>query len=201
MPPPMKSKSLLDYLSITRAVLFNQFLNAAEAGDRGGVANVAGRLLEALRELGRLSGELRQLSGLTINQNQINIIASPQFIALQEGLLKVARAHPEARGDIVLLLRSLDATPAPVALKPNGAAAPVMIEGAGSHVFLIRFRLRSIPATSPSCANSRKRCVTSLEHGSRHATASSTSSRTSWCACGLTARLMALATCSIGFLG
>ena len=31
-----ESKSLLDYLSITRSVLFNQLLNAAEAGDRFG---------------------------------------------------------------------------------------------------------------------------------------------------------------------
>jgi hypothetical protein len=42
-----ESKSLLDYLAIVRAVLFNQFLNAAEAGDRAGVAHVAGRLLDS----------------------------------------------------------------------------------------------------------------------------------------------------------
>ena len=53
-----ESRSLLEQLQIVRSVLLNQFLNAAEAGDRAGVANVAGRLLESLREFGRLTGEL-----------------------------------------------------------------------------------------------------------------------------------------------
>ena len=42
-------RGLLDYLRITRGVLFNQFLAAAEAGDRNGVAGLAGRLLYSLR--------------------------------------------------------------------------------------------------------------------------------------------------------
>jgi hypothetical protein len=105
-----ESKRLLDYLGIARSVLFNQFLNAAEAGDRNGVVSVAGRLLESLREIGRLTGELRQLSGVTINNNTLNIVSSPQFLTLQEGLLTIARRHPEAKGDIIGLLRSLDPT-------------------------------------------------------------------------------------------
>jgi hypothetical protein len=105
-----ESKSLLDYLGIARSVLFNQFLNAAEAGDRNGVVSVAGRLLESLREIGRLTGELRQLSGVTINNNTLNIVSNPQFLTLQEGLLTIARRHPEAKSDIVGLLRNLDPT-------------------------------------------------------------------------------------------
>ena len=123
----MSSKSLLDYLGITRSVLFNQFLAAAEAGDRPGVANVAGRLLESLRELGRLTGELRQISGISITNNTLNLIASPAFLALQEGLLLIARTHPTAKGDIVALLRGLDAKTE--TLKPNGVDYPRMIEG------------------------------------------------------------------------
>lgn len=125
-----ESKSLLDYLAITRSVLFSQFLTAAEAGDRPGVANLAGRLLENLKELGRLTGELRELSGLTINNNTLNVIASPEFLALQEGLINIARAHPTARGDIVALLRGLDATP--LSLKPNGAGG-TLIEAEAAH--------------------------------------------------------------------
>jgi hypothetical protein len=128
-----ESKSLLDYLGIAWAVLFNQFLNAAEAGDRTGVANVAGRLLESLREIGRLTGELRLVSGITVNNNTINMIGSPEFAALSEGLLNVARAHPEARADIVALLRSLDSGPA--LPKRNGAMrAGVLIEAEAVHV-------------------------------------------------------------------
>jgi hypothetical protein len=114
-----ESKSLLDYLAIARSVLFSQFLNAAEAGDRAGVVNVAGRLLESLREIGRLTGELRQVSGISITNNTLNLIGSPEFAALSEGLLTIARAHPEARADIVALLRGLDEAPAALPALPT----------------------------------------------------------------------------------
>ena len=126
-----KSKGLLEYLVITRSVLFNQFLIAAEAGDRPGVANVAGRLLESLRELGKLTGELRQVSGFTINNNTVNLIASPEFLALQEGLLGVARKFPEARRDLISVLRTLDSGPSMP--KPSGAHPPI-IESEAMHV-------------------------------------------------------------------
>ncbi len=121
-----ESRGLLDYLGITRTVLFNQFLNAAEAGDRNCVASVAGRLLESLRELARLTGELREVSGITVNNNTINMFSSPEFAALSQGLLNIARAHPDARADIVSLLRQLNSEPA--IPKPNGAHPPMLIE-------------------------------------------------------------------------
>jgi hypothetical protein len=127
-----ESRGLLDYLAITRSVLFSQFLIAAEAADRNGVANIGGRLLENLRELGRLTGELRSVSGITVNHNTLNVFGSPEFVALQDGLLRIARNHPAVRSDIVDLLRSLDprstaspSMPAP----PNGAAVPQLIQG------------------------------------------------------------------------
>jgi hypothetical protein len=126
-----ESRGLLDYLGITRTVLFNQFLNAAEAGDRTGVANVAGRLLESLRELARLTGELRDVSGISITHNTLNVGGSPEFAALSKGLLTIARAYPAARVDIVALLRGLDAPLAP-APKPNGGHPP-MIEPEAVH--------------------------------------------------------------------
>ena len=121
-----ESKSLLDYLQITRAVLFNQFLACAEAGDRHGVSNVAGRLLDSLKELGKLTGELRQISGISITNNTVNLFSSPEFLTLSSGLLNLARAHPDAKSDIIALLRQLDSEPA--IPKPNGAGQP-MIEG------------------------------------------------------------------------
>jgi hypothetical protein len=128
-----ESRGLLDYLGITRTVLFNQFLNAAEAGDRIGVSNVAGRLIETLRELGRLTGELRQISGISITNNTLNMVGSAEFQALSEGLLAIARNHPAVRADIVALLRSLDA--GPTLPKPNGAMhAGALIEGEVAHV-------------------------------------------------------------------
>ena len=118
-------RGLLDYLAITRTVLFNQFLCAAEAGDRPGVAHIAGRLLDSLRELARLTGELREVSGISItNNNTLNVVGSPEFAALSKGLLDIARAHPGAKHDIVALLRGLDAAPSlprPPPGRPGGA--------------------------------------------------------------------------------
>lgn len=105
-----ESRGFLDYLTIARSVLFNQFLAAAEAGDRNGVVGVAGRLLESLRELGKLTGELREVSGITVN-NTLNLVTSPQFIELQHGLLSISRKHPETKADIIALLRGLDDRP------------------------------------------------------------------------------------------
>jgi hypothetical protein len=106
-----ESRSLLEQLQIVRSVLLNQFLVSAEAGDRQAMVGVAGQLIQALRELGRATGELRELSGVTINQSVLNLFTSPEFARLQEGLLKVARAHPGARADIIALLRSLNSAP------------------------------------------------------------------------------------------
>jgi hypothetical protein len=108
-----ESKGLVDYLGITRSILFNQLLCGAEAGDRNGVSMIAGRLLENLRDLARLTGELRELSGLTINQTtNVAIMSDPRMLELQSGLLDLCRRHPQARPDIVGLLRRLDGAPA-----------------------------------------------------------------------------------------
>lgn len=123
-----ESRSLLEQLSIVRSVLLNRFLNAAEAGDNTATAGLSGRLLESLRELGKLTGELRQISGVTVNNNTLNITASPQYARLQEGLVQIYRAHPQARDDIVALLRGLDAPPAKPALALERAAGPPLIE-------------------------------------------------------------------------
>jgi hypothetical protein len=55
---------------ITRTVLFNQFLNAAESRDRAGVAHIAGRLLDSLREFARLAGELHEVSGCSATKRR-----------------------------------------------------------------------------------------------------------------------------------
>ncbi len=90
---------------------------------------MAGRAVETLREIGRLTGELSAIGNkISITNNNVAIFSDdPKFIELQTGLLAIARAHPGARADIIALLRGLDARPA--VTKPNGAAHPPMIEG------------------------------------------------------------------------
>jgi hypothetical protein len=120
-----ESKTLLEYFGIARSVLFNQFLAAAEANDRNGVAAIAPRLLDSLRELGKIMGELRALSGITINNNVLNIGSYPAYPELEAGLLEVIRMHPQTRQDILALLAKLEVNTAP---GPNGAPY-AMIEG------------------------------------------------------------------------
>jgi hypothetical protein len=124
-----ESKTLLEYFGIARSVLFNQFLSAAEANDRNGVAAIAPRLLDSLRELGKLTGELRALSGITINNNVLNIGSDPAYPELEAGLLEIIRKCPQAREDILALLAKLEATTTPGLL----AAEPLLIDGEAIH--------------------------------------------------------------------
>ncbi len=115
-----ESMSLLEHLSIVRSVLMRQFLSQAEAGSAQGVSVTASRLLEALRDLGGLTGELRKLSGITVNNATLNIDSDPDFLTLQEGLIVLARKHPDIREDVLKLLQDTSTSPPPA--KPNGAA-------------------------------------------------------------------------------
>ena len=92
------------------------------------MAHVSSRLLDTLREIGRLTGELRLVSGVTVNNNTINFLGHPAFTAMQEGLLRIARAHPQAKGDIIALLRDLDARDGSL---PGDSLRPVIEQSSG----------------------------------------------------------------------
>ena len=51
-----------------RSAFLRQFLMPPRRATDSGVANVAGRLLESFRELGKLTGELRELCGYQYHQ-------------------------------------------------------------------------------------------------------------------------------------
>lgn len=86
--------SLLSYLAIVRGQLMERFLTASGADDRYGTAALGGRLLEALRLQGSLSGEL-QKAGATITNNTL-VLGSPILADLETMLLERLRPHPEA---------------------------------------------------------------------------------------------------------
>jgi len=124
-----ESRSVVEYFSIIRSGLMELFLTAVSAGDRYGAAAVAGRLNENLRATAAISGELRQAAGISITNNSLTLVSTPGFAELHAGLLGVIRKFPEARADIVALLRSLDAPPV---ADPNSSpfrAEQVLIEG------------------------------------------------------------------------
>jgi hypothetical protein len=69
---------------------------------------LSGRLIETLREIGKLTGEIDRLNPSINVTTNVAIMSDPRMIELQSGLLTIARAHHAARGDIIALLRGLD---------------------------------------------------------------------------------------------
>ena len=115
--------SILDHLTILRSILMGSIAASAEANSSFTLAALSGRLVEVLKEIGKITGEIERLNPSVNVTNNVAIFSSPQMVELQSGLLSVARAHPGARADIVALLRGLDArTEAPK------LAGPPMIE-------------------------------------------------------------------------
>jgi hypothetical protein len=123
--------SVLDYLGVLRSILMGAITASAEAQSAHTVANLSGRLVDVLREIGRLTGEIERMNpGVTINNN-LAILAQPQMVELQSGLLAIARQHPDVRGPIINLLRSLDTKPATGLA--GGLPAPMGSVAAGEH--------------------------------------------------------------------
>ncbi|HEY1749583.1 MAG TPA: hypothetical protein VGG11_22840 [Xanthobacteraceae bacterium] len=97
--------SLLDHFIILRNTLYRRLDACDEAGDSGQVASLSGRIIEVLREMGRLTGDLSR-TGVNITNN---IFISPQFAELQAALIEALGRHPEARVDVIRAFRALEA--------------------------------------------------------------------------------------------
>jgi hypothetical protein len=108
--------TLLDYLSMVRSSLMSQFLTASEVGDRMGSSMLAGKLLECLRIIAQMTGELRS-AGATVT-NSVAIINSPFVADLQSMLLRTLAPFPDARKAVIagleeLSCRAVSDSPAP----------------------------------------------------------------------------------------
>jgi hypothetical protein len=95
--------SLLDYLALIRSSLLQQVRLAATVNDRHGLAAVSGKALDCLREIGKLTGQLKGMGPSTVinNHQQINILASPAFAELQQSLIRALQPFPEAMAAVV----------------------------------------------------------------------------------------------------
>jgi hypothetical protein len=118
----LEGGSILDHLTILRSILMGAITASAEAQSAFTLATLSGRLVEVLKEIGKLTGEIERLSPSISITNNLAILSDPRMIELQSGLLAIARKHPAARGDLVALLRGLDAA---VPSRPS----PPLIEG------------------------------------------------------------------------
>jgi hypothetical protein len=114
-----------------KSIAMNQVITRAEAGDSYGVSVSISRACEVLRDVGRLTGEIRQIAGISITNNNLTLVANPQFVLLVEGLIGITREHAEVRTAILTLLGTLDA--AETAPPVNGSKYPSLIECEAVH--------------------------------------------------------------------
>jgi hypothetical protein len=100
--------SLIDYFKVIREVLMRQLLTAADSGDRIGTASLSGRAIECLKELGRVTGEISNLTSFTTVNNTAVFVNSPQFAALETMLIERLAKYPDALAGVVDGLRELE---------------------------------------------------------------------------------------------
>jgi hypothetical protein len=113
--------SVLQYLSLGRSVLMQEFQLASQAHAHHATSALAGRLNETLKLIGTLSGEMSELArSVTINGN-INILNHPAAATFQAKLLEALEPFPAAHEAVVTCIRAFDAESAPAA-----AAVPLM---------------------------------------------------------------------------
>jgi hypothetical protein len=105
-----ENESVLDYLSILRSALVAQLDKLSKANDHQGIATISTPLLNCLKALGKVTGEINAVANSTIINVQNNnvVLNSPPFNDMQAGLMEVCAHHPAARADIVALFRRLD---------------------------------------------------------------------------------------------
>jgi hypothetical protein len=125
-----ESRTLLERMNIATSLLFKRFVACAEAEDDYALSNIAARLNALFRDYAALTGELRQASSVTINNNVLNVNADPSYPQLELELLELVQRHPAAREDVLALLARLEANYSP---GPNGAPY-AMIEGEAADV-------------------------------------------------------------------
>jgi hypothetical protein len=100
--------SLLSYFGLVWSTVLQQMLVASGVNDGHRTAVLAGRAVEVLREIGRLSGELGGMAtSLTVNNNTV-IMNSPIFVDLQAMLIAKLADFPEALNRVIEGLRELE---------------------------------------------------------------------------------------------
>jgi hypothetical protein len=110
--------SVLQYLSLVRSILMQEFQLASQTHSHHATSALAGRLNEVLRTIGTLSGEMSEVAArsITIHGN-INVMNHPAIATLQAKILEALEPFPSAAQAVVAALRSFDDESAPAAMK------------------------------------------------------------------------------------
>lgn len=122
-------RSVLDHFRVLRSIAYDGVVACHEAGDRSGTATMLGRAAEINRDVGRITGELISIGSVHLEQNNYYSAFQKKERLLTEGLLSIARECPDARPQIINLLRSLDQDDGDAATPAQATPLPPMIEG------------------------------------------------------------------------
>lgn len=104
--------SLLDYFALVRSTVVSQMLLAASVNDGNRTAILAGRAIEVLNSIGKVTGELSNMAQtLTITNNNTAIVNmnAPIFVLLQTMLIEKLEPWPEAMSAVIAGLDELEA--------------------------------------------------------------------------------------------
>jgi hypothetical protein len=122
--------SLLDYYGIVRGTVFKQLVAAGSINDRPAVATLAGRAVDILESIGKLTGELRQLAPQSVTNNTAVFINSSVFTELQSMLISRLAPHPQALSAVIDGLRELEDRSTPEGLATGLGSPRKTYEGA-----------------------------------------------------------------------
>jgi hypothetical protein len=112
--------STLDRYRVAIGDLQNQARQAAQDGDRTGLANISRALFQGLGDLGKLTGEALEHVG-KISLTQINFHQSPDYLALEAMLIERLAPFPDALRSVLDGLSGLEET--------RTSDVPKLIEG------------------------------------------------------------------------
>lgn len=119
-----ESKSLLDHLVWQRGRLYRNADRATDIGDFAGERAAIEAAGKASERIGKLLGELG--AGITINNNTINLVQSPQWHAIRTALVRELR--PLGIEAINAGARAIAAAEASIAQPIEPERVPVLIE-------------------------------------------------------------------------
>ena len=122
-----ESESLLQHIVAQRGRLYALLDVAEELADPRVAAQVHGRISQNLEMAARILGEINA-AATHVHQN---LIVSPEYLQLRQGLLQALRHHPEARAAVSDVLKRIDGSTPWVDAMPADKQ-PVLIEQANA---------------------------------------------------------------------
>lgn len=112
--------TILDMLALTRSTLVTQMLTAASVNDGHRTANLAGKVIQTLETIAKLTGQMMNAAPVSnVTNNTIVMMSSPLFVRLERMLLERLGPHPDALRAVLDGLRELETTAAPMPALPH----------------------------------------------------------------------------------